>query len=67
MSNLMSKKIYVYSRNLASDMWRPTALDFPTRHHTILHLFVIPTADYAATLLLRMGKERPKHVELLSF
>jgi hypothetical protein len=29
--------------------------------------FVIPTADYAATLLLKMGKERPKHVELLSF
>jgi hypothetical protein len=29
--------------------------------------FVISTADYAAKLLLRMGKERPKHVELLSF
>jgi hypothetical protein len=36
-------------------------------HHTILHLFVIPTADYAATLLLMMGKECPKHVELLNF
>jgi hypothetical protein len=38
-----------------------------TPHHTIQHLFVIPTANYAAKLLLRMGKERPKHVELLSF
>jgi hypothetical protein len=38
------------------------ALSHWTPHHTILHLFVIPTADYAATLLLKMGKERPKHV-----
>jgi hypothetical protein len=38
-----------------------------TPHHTILHLFVIPTANYAEKLLLRMGKERSKHVELLSF
>jgi hypothetical protein len=29
--------------------------------------FVLPTADYAAKLLLRMGGKRPKHVELLSF
>jgi hypothetical protein len=36
-------------------------------HHTILHLFVIPTADYAGKLLLRLGKERLKHVELLIF
>jgi hypothetical protein len=36
-------------------------------HHTIQHLFVLPTADCAAKLLLTMGKERPKHVELLSF
>jgi hypothetical protein len=42
-------------------------LSYWTPHLTILHLFVIPTADYAAKLLLRMGKERPKHVELLSF
>jgi hypothetical protein len=42
-------------------------LAYWTPHHTILHLFVIPTADYAAQLLLRMGKERPKHAELLSF
>jgi hypothetical protein len=34
-----------------------------TTHHTIQHLFVILTANYAAKLLLRMGKERPKHVE----
>jgi hypothetical protein len=42
-------------------------LSYWTPHHTILHLFVIPAAYYAAKLLLRMGKERPKHVELLSF
>jgi hypothetical protein len=42
-------------------------LSYWTPHHTIQHLFVIPTADYAAKLLLRMGKERPKHVELLIF
>jgi hypothetical protein len=42
-------------------------LSYWTPQHTIQHLFVIPTADYAAKLLLRMGKERPKHVELLSF
>jgi hypothetical protein len=35
-------------------------------HHTIKHLFVIPTADSAAKLLLRMGKECPKHVEFLN-
>jgi hypothetical protein len=40
---------------------------FQLLKRTILRLFVIPTADYAAKLLLRMGKERPKHVELLSF
>jgi hypothetical protein len=32
-----------------------------------LHLFVIQPADYAAKLLLRMGKEYPKHVELPNF
>jgi hypothetical protein len=36
-----------------------------TPHYTIQHLFVIPTANYAAKLLLRMGKECPKHVEFL--
>src|SRR5215510_12664316 len=34
-----------------------------TSHYTTQHLFVIPTANYAAKVLLRMGKERPKHVE----
>jgi hypothetical protein len=38
-----------------------------TPHHMIQHLFVIPTADYAAKLLLRMGKEWPKHAEFLNF
>jgi hypothetical protein len=42
-------------------------LSYWTPHHTILHLFVTPTADYATKLLLRMGKERPKHLEVLSF
>jgi hypothetical protein len=37
-----------------------------TPHYTIQHLFVIPTADYAAKLLLSMGKECPKHVEFLN-
>jgi hypothetical protein len=35
-------------------------LSYCTPHHTILHLFVIPTADYAAKLLLRMGKGMPE-------
>jgi hypothetical protein len=42
-------------------------LSYWTPLRTILHLFVIPAADYAVKLLLMMGKERPKHVELLSF
>jgi hypothetical protein len=42
-------------------------LSYWTPHHTIQHLLVIPTAVYAAKLLLMMGKERPKHEELLSF
>jgi hypothetical protein len=36
-------------------------------HYTIQHLFVIQTADCAAQLLLMMGKECPKHEELLTF
>jgi hypothetical protein len=43
------------------------ALSHCTPHHMIQHLFVIPTADYAAKLLLRMGKEWPKHAEFLNF
>jgi hypothetical protein len=35
------------------------------RYNYFILQFVIPTADYAAKLLLRMGKERPKHVEFL--
>jgi hypothetical protein len=27
-----------------------------------LHIFVIPTAEYAGISLLKMGKECPKHV-----
>jgi hypothetical protein len=33
--------------------------------YTFVLQFVIPTANYAAKLLLRMGKECPKHVEFL--
>jgi hypothetical protein len=44
-----------------------TGLSYWTPHHTVQHLFVTPTAEYAAKLLLMMGKEYPKHVEFLNF
>jgi hypothetical protein len=42
-------------------------LSYCTPHYTIQHLFDVPTADYAAKLLLRMGKECPNSVEFLKF
>jgi hypothetical protein len=36
------------------------------RYNFVLQ-FVIPTAEYAGNSLLKMGKECPKHVEILNF